>query len=73
MVTLKYKDKDAVLTFPKQLVSKEYVQEFIERLNVEIVLKKSSMQEKDLIELSERVKADWWKKNKQRLLVKHKN
>ncbi len=73
MISIKYDNKDAVLTFPKRLISKEYVQEFIERLNVEMILKKSSLKEKDITVLAENIKADWWKKNKQKCLGKRKN
>jgi len=73
MVTIKYKAKDAVLTFPKQLISKEYVREFIDRLNIETILMKSKLEEGDVTDLSEKIKTDWWKNNKQRFIVKHKN
>ncbi len=73
MVTIKYKAKDAVLTFPKTLISKEYVREFIDRLNIETILRKSKLEEGDVTDLSEKIKTDWWKNNKQRFIVKHKN
>ena len=73
MISIKYDSKDAVLTFPKKLISRDYVQEFIERLNVEMILRKSRLQDEYLTELSEKVKADWWKKNRQKYIGKRKN
>lgn len=68
MINIKYVNNDAVLSFPKRLVSNDYVQNFIERLNIEITIQKSKFGEKELMELSEKIKKDWWQKNKDRLI-----
>lgn len=68
MISIKYENEDAVLIFPKRLVSNDYVQNFIERLNVETIIQKSRLKEKDIIELSEKIKKDWWRKNRDRFI-----
>ncbi len=68
MITIKYINDDAVLSFPKKLISNDYVQNFIERLNIEITIQKSKFREKELMELSEKIKKDWWQKNKGRFI-----
>lgn len=72
MISIKYENEDAVLIFPKRLVSNDYVQNFIERLNVETIIQKSRLTEKDIMELSEKIKKDWWKKNRDRFIEKIK-
>lgn len=72
MISIKYENEDAVLIFPKRLVSNDYVQNFIERLNVETIIWKSRLTEKDIMELSEKIKKDWWRKNRDRFIEKIK-
>lgn len=72
MISIKYENEDAVLIFPKRLVSNDYVQNFIERLNVETIIQKSRLTEKEIMELSEKIKKDWWKKNRGRFIEKIK-
>jgi len=68
MISIKYENEDAVLIFPKRLVSNDYVQDFIERLKVETIIQKSRITEKDIVELSEKIKKDWWRKNRDRFI-----
>ncbi|MBE0425841.1 MAG: hypothetical protein IBX72_04235 [Nitrospirae bacterium] len=72
MISIKYENEDAVLIFPKRLISNQYVQSFIERLNIENITQKSRLTEKEIMELSEKIKKDWWKKNRDRFIGKMK-
>ena len=40
MVNISFKDNEAILKFPKQLVSSSYVQEFFDRLRIESIVDK---------------------------------
>jgi len=72
MVQITFKDDDAILKFPKQLVSSGYVQEFLERLRLEAIVEKSQLTEEQAWELSEEIKEDWWQKNKEKFLKRVK-
>lgn len=72
MVQITFKDDEAILRFPKQLVSSEYVQEFLERLRLETIVEKSQLTEEQAWELSEEMKQKWWKKNKGKFLKRVK-
>lgn len=64
MVHITFKDDEAILKFPKQLVSSDYVQEFLGRLRLEATVEKSQLTEEQAWELSEEIKQAWWEKNK---------
>jgi len=68
MVQITFKDDEAILRFPKQLVSSAYVQEFLERLRLEAIVEKSHLTEEQAWELSEEIKQEWWEKNKEKFL-----
>ena len=72
MVQITFKDDDAILKFPKQLVSSAYIQEFLERLRLEAIVEKSQLPEEQAWELSEEIKEDWWQKNKEKFLKRVK-
>jgi len=72
MVQITFKDNEAILKFPKQLVSSGYVQEFLERLRLEAIVEKSQLTEEQGWELSEKIKQEWWQKNKDELLKRIK-
>lgn len=68
MVQITFEDDKAILKFPKQLMSSAYVQEFLERLRLEAIMEKSQLTEQQAWELSEKIKQDWWQKNKKKFL-----
>ncbi len=68
MVQITFEDDKAILKFPKQLMSSAYVQEFLERLRIEAIMEKSQLTEEQAWELSEKIKQDWWQKNKKKFL-----
>lgn len=64
MVQISFENNIAVLKFPRQLASSVHVQEFLEWLRIESILEKSEMTDEQAWELSEKIKEDWWQKNK---------
>jgi len=68
MVQITFEDDKAILRFPKQLMSSAYVQEFLERLRIEAIMDKSQLTEEQSWELSEKIKQEWWQKNKKKFL-----
>ena len=73
MVQISFKDDEAILKFPKQMVSSGYVQEFLERLRLEAIAEKSQLTEEQAWELSEEVKQEWWQKNKGKFINRVKS
>jgi len=73
MVQISFSDDEAILKFPKQLVSSAYVQEFLQRLRLEAIVEKSQLTEEQAWELSEEIKQEWWQKNKEKFLKGTKN
>ena len=73
MVEITINKDDAVLTFPKEFLTDDYVQEFVERLRLEAIVEKSKLTEEQAFELSEIIKQDWWKKNRDSFLKKIDN
>ena len=73
MIEIKFENNEAILKFPKQLVSSNYVQEFLERLRLEAIIESSQLTENQAWELSEQMKQDWWQKNKDKFLKRIKN
>lgn len=73
MVQISFNDDEAILKFPKQLVSSAYVQEFLQRLRLEAIVEKSQLTEEQAWELSEEIKQEWWQKNKDKFLKGIKN
>jgi len=64
--------KTLVVKIPKDLISKDYVERFVERLELEMLVEKSQMTSKDAWKLSEEIKEDWWKKNRNKVLKRMK-
>ena len=73
MVDITFEKDEAILKFPKQFVSTDYVQQFLERLRFEAIVEKSKLTEKQSWELSEQLKQEWWQKNKEKFLKRIKN
>ena len=73
MVDITFEKDEAIIKFPKQFISTDYVQQFLERLRLEAIVEKSKLTEKQAWELSEQLKQEWWQKNKEKLLKRIKN
>jgi len=68
MIDIMFEADNAVLKFPKRLVSSTYLQNFLERLRLETIALKSQLTEEQAWELSEEVKQQWWEKNRETFL-----
>lgn len=73
MIDITFEAEDVVLKFPKRLVTSAYLQNFLEKLRLEMLAMKSLMTEEQVWELSEEVKQQWWDKNKEAFLSRIKN
>lgn len=73
MIDITFEAGDVVLKFPKRLVTSAYLQNFLEKLRLEMLAMKSLMTEEQVWELSEEVKQQWWDKNKEAFLSRIKN
>ncbi|MCI0611951.1 hypothetical protein L0244_03080 [bacterium] len=73
MIDITFEAEDVVLKFPKRLVSSAYLQNFLEKLRLEMLAMKSLMTEEQVWELSEEVKQQWWDKNKEAFLNRVRN
>jgi hypothetical protein len=73
MVEITFEKDEAILKFPKQFVSSDYFQKFMERLRLEAIVEKSRLSDKQAWELSEQLKEEWWQKNKDNLLKRVKD
>jgi hypothetical protein len=56
---LRLKNKEAVIRFPETLLSKDYFQDFIDQLRLEVIAQKSSLTEEQLWQLTEHIQQDW--------------
>lgn len=56
-----------IISVDKSLVSKEYLLNLLDRLQLENLAQKADFDEK-VLEISEEIKKNWWKKNKHQFL-----
>ncbi len=68
MIKIENKNNEILLSFPQYLISSQYLQSVIERLELEAAVQKSGMSEADAWNLSEELKDSWWKKNRNDIL-----
>jgi hypothetical protein len=69
---IKVEGSNLVFKIPKNLISRDYVERFMERIELEMLVGKSQMADSEAWELSEKIKQDWWKENKDRVLKRVK-
>ena len=66
-INLEANDTAYLLSIDKNAIDKEVLLDLIERIRLEYLIKKADFDE-SIEELGEEIKAEWWAKNKQRLL-----
>ncbi len=64
MVQISFSDNEAIVKFPKNLMSSDYVQEFLQRLRLEAIAEKSQLTEESAWKMSEELKEKWWRENR---------
>jgi hypothetical protein len=57
-----------IITIDKSSVSEDFIINLMNSIKVESLVKKADLNEDFINELSEKVKTDWWEKNKERIL-----
>lgn len=57
-----------LISIDKDLISSKNLLKFIDRLKLEEIAKQSKLTKKDVAEISEKIKEEWWQKNKSRFL-----
>ena len=66
MVDVKAENGIVRLTFPTEGMSPEEVNDFVNWLRVEGIVRRSRLTETAAWRLAEDIKSDWWEKNEQR-------
>jgi len=67
-VKVSLEDKEIVIRIPEGVLSVEYIQDLIERFELEEFVKDVKMSEEDAWTLSEKIKEEWWAKEGKKLL-----
>lgn len=66
-ITLEKRDKHLIITIEEGYLSYDVVERLINRIKWERLIEKADFDE-TIEELGEKIKADWWAKNKDRFL-----
>ena len=70
MIKILFDKNEAIIKFPKSLISIDSVQELIGRIKFESIIENSKLKEEEAWRLSEELKKEWWEKNKNIILEK---
>ena len=70
MLKIKSRNKDLIITMPRKFVKSDFVQEFLDRLDAEMIAQKSKLSYENAWRLSEELKESWWQKNKSVILIR---
>jgi len=65
---LTFEKDEVILKFPIDLLSESCIQDFFQRLKLEMIIRKSRLSEAAAWELSEEIKQNRWEKNRERFL-----
>jgi hypothetical protein len=68
MLKLSFENEYAVIKFPKALITQDYIQQLLQRVQLETWVENSKLSEVQAWELSEQLKEEWWENNKSFLL-----
>jgi uncharacterized protein (UPF0335 family) len=66
-IALSANEQQFFLTIDKNVISREKLQQFLDRIRLEYLVEKADFDD-SIEQLGEEIKADWWAKNKARLL-----
>ena len=59
-----------VLTIPRQLIGEDFIKRLVEHLEFLNLVQQNRMKEAQAFQLSEEIKSDWWKANREQILQK---
>lgn len=68
--TIEQSQDKYVLTFSKDLINDDFFRRLVEWVEYLNLVQQSQLTEEGAWELSESIKADWWKANRERILEK---
>ena len=68
MLEVSRQGKKILISIDQDMISSDSFLKFMEQMKVEEIAQKSQLTEEDAISIAEEIKADWWNKNKDRLL-----
>jgi hypothetical protein len=68
--TISQKGGNLVLTIPRQLVGDEFVKRIMEHLEFLNLVQQNRMTASEALQISEAIKSDWWKANREQILQK---
>jgi hypothetical protein len=66
-IALSANEQQFLLTIDRNVISKEKLEQLLERIRLEFLVEQASFDD-SIEQLGDDLKADWWKKNKARLL-----
>lgn len=66
-VTLETQDDRYLISIGRDYIDQEFLIKLVERIKLEHLVREAGFDE-SIEELGEKIKADWWQKNKDRLL-----
>jgi hypothetical protein len=68
MLKTKRDKEDIIIRFSKDLLSSEELEKFLNILEISELAKKNNMTKEQAFRLSEKIKEEWWNKNKDSFL-----
>lgn len=68
MLEVSRQGKKILIAIDEDMLSNEYFLEFLERMKLEDIARKSRLTEDDAMTIANEMKEDWWQKNKSELL-----
>ena len=73
MIEIKRDNKKYVITFNNDDIPNSLIERFMRKSELETILMNNRMTEENAFNLSEEIKEEWWKKNKDWILEKINN
>ena len=64
MLKLSFENEYAVIKFPNALIIQDYIQQLLQRVQLETWVENSKLSEEQAWELSEQLKEEWWENSK---------
>lgn len=68
MLNLSFENEFAVIKFLNALITQDYIQQLLQKIQLETSVENSELSEEQAWELSEQLKDEWWKEHKSSLL-----
>lgn len=68
MLKLSFENEFAVIKFPKALITQDYIQQLLQKIQLETSVENSELSEEQAWKLSEQLRDEWWKEYKSSLL-----